>query len=79
MQTAEPQFILICCEGKTEKEYFEMITDIFRITLARTVSIVAEQGQHKYLIDQTVIERHTLAQQLDVDESDIRYKLLGCM
>ena len=71
MQNAEPRFILICCEGKTEKEYFDIITDVFRVTLARTVIIVGEKGQHKYLIDQTINERNTLAEQLEVDVSEV--------
>lgn len=50
------RFLLICCEGKTEKEYFTILMRLYRLPGAR-VLIIGEQGQHKALVDRTVQER----------------------
>ena len=66
-----PRVILICCEGATEKAYFEIISKHYRITSAR-INIVGEGGsQHKALIDRTVEERTKLADELDLETDDI--------
>jgi hypothetical protein len=66
-----PRLILICCEGKTEKAYFDIIKDVFRAPYYTDVEIIGEKGQHKALIDRTVIERTRLADKMEVDETDI--------
>jgi len=71
MQNVAPQFILICCEGKTEKEYFEIIADVFRVRQARAVTIIGEKGQHKFLIDQTDFQRSELSKELEVSVDEI--------
>ncbi len=48
--------LLICCEGKTEQKYFQILQRIYRLPGAR-ISIVGEKGQHMALIDRTVEER----------------------
>jgi hypothetical protein len=45
-----PQLLLICCEGKTEEQYFIILRDIFRIE-GVNVEIVPNAGQHKPLVD----------------------------
>lgn len=51
--------LLICCEGKTEQQYFQMLQRMFRLPGAR-VFIIGERGQHKALINRTVQEREKL-------------------
>lgn len=63
--------ILVCCEGKTEKEYFEIIRKVFRIPAYFGLHIEGEKGQHKALIDKTAEERADLAKQLGIEEADI--------
>lgn len=48
--------LLICCEGKTEQKYFQILKRIYRLPGAR-VSILGEKGQHMALIDNAVEER----------------------
>lgn len=48
-----PRLILICCEGKTEQKYFEIIADVFRGPYFMDIEVHGEKGQHKALIDFT--------------------------
>jgi len=64
MRNSVTRVILICCEGKTEKQYFEIIADIFRIHEVRTIEILGGKGQHIPLIDQTALERKALADRI---------------
>jgi hypothetical protein len=63
--------ILICCEGKTEKEYFEIIADIFRVHAVHSLHIIGGKGQHKVLIDRTVAEREKLAGSYEIAPEEI--------
>jgi hypothetical protein len=63
--------ILICCEGKTEKLYFDIIVDVFRVHAVSTLKIVGEKGSYKTLIDQTNIERSKLAERFDISSTEI--------
>jgi len=63
--------ILICCEGKTAKNYFEILADIFRISYATAIEIVGEKGMYKSLIDKTVEERQKYAQEKELDIEEI--------
>lgn len=45
------RLIIICCEGKTEQKYFEIIKDVFRGPYYLDVDIYGEKGQHMALID----------------------------
>jgi len=65
-----PRAILICCEGKTEKLYFESIMQAFRVKAAQ-IKVLGEKGQHKALIDRTLSERQVLAQEYEIDEDEI--------
>ena len=51
--------LLICCEGKTEQQYFQILQRMFRLPGAR-VFIIGERGQLKALINRTVQEREKL-------------------
>ena len=57
-------FLLVCCEGKTEQQYFQILRRIYRLPGAR-VSIVGEKGQHMSLIDRTVEERERFCAEHD--------------
>ncbi|HIW77155.1 MULTISPECIES: RloB family protein [Gordonibacter] len=63
--------ILICCEGKTEKEYFEILRRSYRIPGYVGIHILGEKGQHKALIDRTLEERDILVQELGINADDI--------
>lgn len=64
------RFLLICCEGKTEKEYFTILRRLYRLPGAR-VMILGEKGQHKALIDRTVSERDSFCEQNDVYPDEV--------
>jgi hypothetical protein len=63
--------ILICCEGKTAKSYFEIVADIFRVHTVSTIEIIGEKGSYKSLIDKTNEEREKLAKQYEIEPSEI--------
>lgn len=64
--------ILICCEGKTEKLYFDALRfRVFRIPGYIEISIEGEKGQHKALIDRTVERRIELATEQSLLEDEI--------
>ena len=64
------RFLLICCEGKTEREYFAILRRLYRLPGARVV-ILGEKGQHKVLIDRTVKERKVFCEQNDIAPGDL--------
>lgn len=64
------RFLLICCEGKTEKEYFTILRRLYRLPGARVV-IRGEKGQHKALVDRTVSERMLFCEKNNVDTDDV--------
>ena len=49
--------MLICCEGKTEEQYFLTLRDIFRISGGIKIQTVSNLGQHKTLVDASVARR----------------------
>lgn len=64
--------LLICCEGKTEKEYLEILRyRIYRIPNYVEIKIIGETGQHKALIDHTVELRKRLSSEQEMEEDDI--------
>lgn len=64
--------ILICCEGKTEKLYFDALRfRVFRIPGYIEISIEGEKEQHKALIDRTVERRAELASEQGLPEEEI--------
>lgn len=63
--------ILVCCEGKTEAGYFEIIRTVFRIPGYYGLHIEGEKGQHKALIDKTVERRDALAEELGIGVCEI--------
>ena len=70
--TSSPRLILICCEGKTEKAYFEIIRDVFRGLSLVAIEIFGEEGQHKALIDETAKKRTEQALKYGLEEFEIR-------
>lgn len=66
----EPRFLLILCEGGTEKLYFESLIQIRRLHI-RSFKILGNQGQHEYLIRKCVVKRREKATELGLSESDI--------
>ena len=65
------RLLLIMCEGKTEKEYFEILQRAFRLPVYIDSMIFGEKGQHKPLINKTVQKRSEIAEELDLDEDEI--------
>lgn len=64
--------VLICCEGKTEKLYFDALRfRVFRIPGYIEISIEGEKGQHKVLIDRTVERRREIAKKEGLNEDEI--------
>lgn len=64
------RFLLICCEGKTEKEYFRILMHLYRLP-GTQVLILGEKGQHKTLIDRTVDERDSYCQEHGTDRDEV--------
>ena len=66
------RIVLICCEGTTEREYFDnLVKRVFRIPAYVDIRIEGEKGQHKALIDRVVGLRSELAQTEEVSEEEI--------
>ncbi|WP_165173578.1 RloB domain-containing protein [Adlercreutzia sp. ZJ242] len=64
--------MLICCEGKTECEYFDILRrSVFRLPGYFDIRIEGEKGQHKKLIDHTVARRSKIAQEEGLVEDDV--------
>lgn len=63
--------ILICYEGKTEKEYFEILRRHCRIPGYVGVRIIGERGQHKALVDHTLAERDALLEECGLESSEV--------
>ena len=64
--------LLIYCEGKTEKLYFEILLKrIFRIPMYVRVDVYGEKGQHKALIDRVSAARLELANEEGLEEDGI--------
>lgn len=63
--------LLICCEGKTEKEYFLILKRLYRISAAQ-VSVIGEKGQHKTLVDRTIEERDRLYKDARIDQDKVK-------
>lgn len=67
-----PQAFLICCEGKTEKEYFDILRlRVLRIPMYVRIRIEGEKGQHRSLIDCTSKLRKSIAMNEEIAEEDI--------
>lgn len=66
-----PHFYIICCEGKTEKKYFEILKSQYRFPGYVTFTIVGEKGQHMALIDRTVELREEIIADLELDNDEI--------
>lgn len=52
-----PRLLLIYCEGKTEKAYFDAPLDIYRPPRYVDVCVFGQEGQHKALIDRVAARR----------------------
>lgn len=55
-----PRAFLICCEGKTEEQYFNILLDFHRPPAYVEVEVYGQEGQHIALIDNTVAKREKL-------------------
>lgn len=70
---AIPRAMLICCEGKTEAEYFKALRRVYRIPGFIDIRVIGQIGQHKALIDRAVEEREAYAAAHELDEGEIEY------
>ena len=66
-----PRILLIVCEGKTEKAYFDILGDIYRPPQFVKVVVYGQQGQHLALIDKAVAKRDELCKELELSEADV--------
>lgn len=66
-----PRILLIVCEGKTEKAYFDILSDIFRSPRFVKVVVYGQQGQHLALIDNAVTKRGELCKELERPEEEV--------
>ena len=55
-----PRALLICCEGKTEEQYFNILLDFHRLPAYVEVEVYGQEGQHIALVDNTVAKREEL-------------------
>ncbi|MCL2110018.1 RloB family protein [Microgenomates group bacterium] len=60
--TKTPRAILICCEGKTEQTYFDILIRLLRISAVTNIKVQKVVQQHKKLVDRCVKERVKLAE-----------------
>lgn len=54
-----PRALIICCEGKTEKAYFETLLDFYRPPAYVMVEVLGQKGQHEVLVDRTAESERT--------------------
>ena len=55
-----PRALIICCEGKTEEQYFNILLDFHRLPAYVEVEVYGQEGQHIALVDNTVAKREEL-------------------
>ncbi|MDR0886466.1 MAG: RloB family protein [Clostridiales Family XIII bacterium] len=63
-------YILILCEGKTEKLYFDLLKRVRRISRVE-VEIIPHMGQHKNLIDSCIEYRNKVMEDKDLRIDEI--------
>ena len=66
-----PRALIICCEGKTEKAYFEILLDFYRPPAYVMVKVLGQKGQHEVLVDRTVEERVSLCEEYELGIDDV--------
>lgn len=66
-----PRALLICCEGKTEEQYFNILLDFYRLPAYVEVEVYGQEGQHITLIDNTVAKRRDLCKELCISEDEV--------
>ena len=59
-----PRVLLICCEGKTERNYFEFITNFYKPAGTEIIEIHHVGRQHRAIIDKGLVERAKYALRL---------------
>lgn len=67
----EPRNILICCEGQTEKAFFDLIINIRRINSAVVLPSQSFGSQHTQLIDICTKERTRVSLRNDISEDEV--------
>lgn len=66
-----PRILLVYCEGKTEKSYFDILFDFYRLPGYVDVEVYGQKGQHLALIDNVVAKRDELCQETGLTEGEI--------
>lgn len=66
-----PRILLVYCEGKTEKNYFDILFDFYRMPGYVDVEVYGQKGQHLTLIDNVVAKRDLLCQEAGLAEEEI--------
>lgn len=70
------ELILICCEGKTETEYFNILKRRFRLPTYVKVLPDSEKdyqqlGQHEHLIDKACLKREKYSNEFEIPPENI--------
>lgn len=66
-----PRVLLVYCEGKTEEEYFNILLDFHRPPAFVEVAVYGQKGQHITLVDNTVVKRRNLCDELGFAEDEV--------
>jgi hypothetical protein len=70
MSAKLPQLVLICCEGNTEKAYFENFKNVFRISSPK-IEVITEETSFKGLIKRGAKRRSEYSKEYSIKEEDI--------
>lgn len=69
MKKALPTILLIGCEGKTEKLYYDIVARLYN--MSNRVKTFEEVGELKGVIDFCCEKKKEIAKKLDIEESEI--------
>lgn len=66
-----PRLLLIYCEGKTEKAYFDALLDVHRPPRYVDVCVFGQEGQHRALIDRVCDRRACICAEDGLSEQEV--------
>ncbi|WP_165246682.1 RloB family protein [Adlercreutzia sp. ZJ141] len=66
-----PRVLLVYCEGKTEEAYFNILFDFYRPPAFVEVEVYGQKGQHVALINNTIVKRNELCNEMGYTEHEI--------
>lgn len=66
-----PRALLVCCEGKTEEQYFNILLDFYRLPAYVDVRVYGQRGQHIALVDTIDCLRSDLCAETGYDDDEV--------